>query len=44
MNHHIAYFFGGVFFVNAVPNLMQGMSGRALPHRFAKFQSVSFKD
>lgn len=34
MSHYIACFFGGVFFPNTVPNLVQDMSGRTLPTPF----------
>jgi hypothetical protein len=33
--HYIAYFFGGVFLVNAVPHFTNGVSGRAFPSPFA---------
>jgi hypothetical protein len=32
---HLAYFFGGAFLVNAVPHLVQGVSGRSFPTPFA---------
>jgi hypothetical protein len=38
MSHYIAYFFGGVFFANAVPHLVEGMSGRAFPTPFASLR------
>jgi hypothetical protein len=28
---YVAYFFGGIFIVNAVPHLVNGMSGRPFP-------------
>lgn len=31
----VAYFFGGAFFVNAIPHLVQGVSGRSFPSPFA---------
>lgn len=34
--HAIAYFFGGMFFTNAVPHLVNGVSGRAFQSPFAK--------
>lgn len=33
--HYIAYFFGGAFWVNAVPHFTNGLSGRAFPSPFA---------
>ncbi len=33
--HYIAYFFGGAFWVNAVPHFTNGVSGRAFPSPFA---------
>lgn len=33
--HYIAYFFGGAFFVNAVPHFTNGVSGRPFPSPFA---------
>lgn len=33
--HDIAYFFGGAFFVNAVPHFTNGVSGRPFPSPFA---------
>jgi hypothetical protein len=32
---YVAYFFGGVFLVNAVPHLTSGVSGHRLPTPFA---------
>jgi hypothetical protein len=32
----VSYFFGGVFFANAGPHLVAGMSGRAFQSPFAK--------
>jgi hypothetical protein len=32
---YVAYFFGGVFLVNAVPHLTSGVSGNRLPTPFA---------
>jgi hypothetical protein len=32
----IAYFFGGIFFANAIPHMVSGMMGRAFPSPFAK--------
>jgi hypothetical protein len=34
--HLIAYFFGGVFLTNALPHLVQGLSGRAFQSPFGK--------
>jgi hypothetical protein len=34
--NYLAYFFGGVFLANAVPHLINGMSGRAFQSPFAK--------
>jgi hypothetical protein len=33
--HYVAYFFGGVFLANAVPHLVQGMSGSPFQTPFA---------
>ena len=33
---YIAYFFGGIFFANAIPHLVSGMMGRAFQSPFAK--------
>ena len=33
--HYIAYFFGGAFWVNAIPHFTNGASGRAFPSPFA---------
>lgn len=33
--HYVAYFFAGAFLANAVPHLMQGMSGSPLQTPFA---------
>ena len=33
--HYIAYFFGGVFLVNAIPHFTNGVSGRPFPSPFA---------
>ena len=33
--HYVAYFFGGAFFVNAVPHFTNGVSGRAFTSPFA---------
>ena len=33
--HYVAYFFGGVFLVNAVPHFTNGVSGRSFPTPFA---------
>ncbi len=32
---YVAYFFGGVFLVNAVPHFVNGVSGRSFPTPFA---------
>jgi hypothetical protein len=32
---HLAHFFGGVFFANALPHLIAGVSGHELPTPFA---------
>jgi hypothetical protein len=31
----VAYFFGGAFFVNAIPHFLNGVSGRPFPTPFA---------
>lgn len=33
--HDVARFFGGVFFANALPHLVAGVSGRSFPTPFA---------
>src|ERR1019366_656341 len=33
--HIVAYFFGGAFFVNAIPHFTNGVSGRKFPTPFA---------
>ncbi|MGE3341841.1 MAG: hypothetical protein AB7L71_00280 [Vicinamibacterales bacterium] len=33
--HYVAYFFGGAFWVNAVPHFTNGISGRPFPSPFA---------
>ena len=33
--HFVAYCFGGVFFVNAIPHFSNGVSGRPFPSPFA---------
>ena len=33
--HDLAYFFGGIFLVNAIPHLVQGLSGQAFQSPFA---------
>jgi hypothetical protein len=33
---YVAYFFGGAFFVNAVPHFVSGVSGRRFPSPFSK--------
>jgi len=33
--HLVAYFFGGAFFVNAIPHFIDGVSGRRFPTPFA---------
>jgi hypothetical protein len=33
--HLVAYFFGGAFFVNAIPHFVNGVSGRRFPTPFA---------
>jgi hypothetical protein len=33
--HFVAYFFGGAFFVNAIPHFTNGVSGRMFPTPFA---------
>ena len=33
--HTVAYFFGGAFFVNAIPHFINGVSGRMFPTPFA---------
>lgn len=33
--HHVAYFFGGAFLANALPHLINGISGRAFQSPFA---------
>ena len=32
---YVAYFFGGAFFVNTLPHLINGLSGRPFPSPFA---------
>jgi hypothetical protein len=32
---HVAHFFGGAFFANALPHLIAGVSGQAFPSPFA---------
>jgi hypothetical protein len=32
----IAWFFGGIFFVNAIPHFVSGLCGRPFPSPFAK--------
>jgi hypothetical protein len=34
--HLISYFFGGLFFSNAVPHVVRGMMGQALPNSLCK--------
>jgi hypothetical protein len=34
--HSVSYFFGGVFFANAIPHFVSGMMGRPLQSPFAK--------
>jgi hypothetical protein len=34
--HCLAYFFGGAFFANCLPHLINGVSGRAFQSPFAK--------
>ena len=34
-NHYVAYFFGGAFLANAVPHLVQGVSGNPFQTPFA---------
>ncbi len=34
--HYVAYFFGGAFFANSLPHLINGISGRAFQSPFAK--------
>ena len=34
-NYYLAYFFGGVFLMNAVPHLVNGVSGHSFPTPFA---------
>jgi len=38
--HYVAYFFGGAFFANAVPHLVQGMSGSRFQTPFASPPAV----
>lgn len=33
---YIAYFFGGIFFANAIPHLVSGITGRTFQSPFAK--------
>ena len=34
--NYISYFFGGVFFANAIPHIVSGMMGRSFQSPFAK--------
>ena len=34
--HYLSYFFGGAFLANAVPHLLNGISGRSFQSPFAK--------
>lgn len=34
-NYYLAYFFGGALLTNAVPHLVNGVSGRSFPSPFA---------
>jgi hypothetical protein len=34
--HYVSYFFGGVFFANAIPHFVSGMMGRPFQSPFAK--------
>jgi hypothetical protein len=34
-NYYLAYLFGGVFLMNSVPHLVNGVSGRSFPSPFA---------
>jgi hypothetical protein len=33
--HYVSYFFGGAFLANAIPHLVNGISGRSFPSPFA---------
>jgi hypothetical protein len=35
-SHYISLFFGGAFFINAIPHFVEGVSGRKFPSPFAK--------
>ena len=35
-SHYISYFFGGLFFTNAIPHLVSGLMGQAFQSPFAK--------
>ena len=35
-SHFISLFFGGAFFINAIPHFVEGISGRKFPSPFAK--------
>jgi hypothetical protein len=39
-NHYISYFFGGAFFVNAVPHFVNGVMGHAFQSPFASPSGV----
>ena len=34
--HYVSYFFGGVFFTNAIPHLVSGLMGQAFQSPFAR--------
>ena len=34
-SHHIAYFFGGAFFTNAIPHFVSGVTGHPFQSPFA---------
>ena len=41
-SHSLAYFFGGAFFINAVPHIVSGVMGRPFQSPFAKPRGEGF--